>query len=358
MKNKIIRVIFIITLLGTLLGESSAQQPIILWKYQLDAGWIANFSMSPNAEYMVFMVVKGEGKDVDIAVHLLNQKSEPIQIYDNFNEYYETGTLTTIGNTISVSNYGDVAVGAKSGTGPIWKTGKPPRYDGLIYLFDKGGELLWKKRMYDMISYGVAISPDGKYVGISGDNKIYLFNKGGQLLWEKTIGESFSKSLRFMQISDNASITVAYEGEEEKIYVFNKSGQLLYTKECLYAGVRTSPNGEYIVILVPSIPWNKLVILASNDGKVIQNCGFVLKRWHFSISNNKEVVLVQEDDLGNKGIMLIDSNGKRVYYSFEVPRGKPDTGYYVDISSDGQIVALATSCEIHYLKSIKLEKKW
>lgn len=362
MKARIIWILFAILVFASSSGKLSPEHPIISWKYQPGMG-IRLTSLSANKKYIALVVFKTVGND-PIPVYEGIYFLEPNEglIWKNRHDRAAKGGITDI----SVSNFGDVLIGSS-----IFKW---IPYEGFyaayfVELFDKEGRLLWKKKVSDTSIASVSISPDNRFIGLTWDNNIYLFNRMGGLIWGKRIGGEFT-DFNFICISENAFRIAVYESTEKKAYIFNSLGHLLWTKECYSSGgIRLSPNGEYIVIScevtgeLAEILGLKVLLLLDSDGRYIREVDSSRNWYDLSISNNAEVVYVQRDDLGNKGVCLFDSDGRLVgqgwYYKFESPRGEHQIGSpCVDISSDGQVIAVSTGYEIHFLKRVELKKKW
>jgi uncharacterized protein with WD repeat len=140
---------------------------------------------------------------------------------------------------------------------------------GIIYVFDKNGNLL---NTYPFKAYQF-ISPDGNYIAIKKHNKVSFYEMTGKLLWEKQF-ESF-KEIWNIDISENGKyIVICGAGDKNDrttspkfIYIYNKKGEKIWDKTDLvryrtqkiplqeWGVAKISRNGRYIIFFNEDKIW-------------------------------------------------------------------------------------------------------
>ncbi len=119
--------------------------------------------------------------------------------------------------------------------------------NGIIYLFDKSGRLLWKYANPEPFS-SVAISDDGNFiVAGSDDNQTYFFDRRGLLLWRY----SADKKIRCVEISEDGNMLVT-GSDDNNVYFFDNSRRIKrfawkYRFDNSASTVAMSKKGNYIL---------------------------------------------------------------------------------------------------------------
>ena len=119
--------------------------------------------------------------------------------------------------------------------------------NGIVYLFDKSGRLLWKYTNPEPFS-SVAISDDGNFiVAGSDDNQTYFFDRRGLLLWRYAA----DKKIRCVEISEDGSTLVA-GSDDNNVYFFDNSRRIKrfawkYRFDNAASAVAMSKRGNYIL---------------------------------------------------------------------------------------------------------------
>jgi len=344
---------------------SAAQEPVLQWKY--DAGNWFTMSMSPNSQYVVAVAriwPEGNPERGYHEVLLLDHSGRSLwkQKWDEPDD---------IVGGIAVSNSGYVAVASYAGlTGFLRVKGKLESFN-FIYLLDSTGKVLWRKKVEGGVRGDICISPEGDYIAVPIDgNPLCVLDKNGDVVWCKK-AEGYN-SFSVQGVSENGSIIVAHEGNSERAEAFDSGGNRIWSMEnCPTSGrVSVSPNGKWAAVLVKEESeditglFENTFVLLDQRGATVAKGGVAAPNWQdFSVSNDGVIALVEEDDLRNNYVALVDlrssSEKSRVVYRFEIPRGKHSGGLAcVEISADGEVIAVSTPYEIHYLRMKKLEKKW
>jgi tetratricopeptide (TPR) repeat protein len=119
--------------------------------------------------------------------------------------------------------------------------------NGIIYLFDKSGRLLWKYANPEPFS-SVAISDDGNFiVAGSDDNQTYFFDRRGLLLWRY----SADKKIRCVEVSEDGNMLVT-GSDDNNVYFFDNSRRIKrfawkYRFDNSASTVAMSKKGNYIL---------------------------------------------------------------------------------------------------------------
>jgi WD40 repeat protein len=119
--------------------------------------------------------------------------------------------------------------------------------NGIIYLFDKSGRLLWKYANPEPFST-VAITDDGNFiVAGSDDNQTYFFDRRGLLLWRYAA----DKKIRCVEVSEDGSTLVA-GSDDNNVYFFDNSRRIKrfawkYRFDNAVSAVAMSKKGNYIL---------------------------------------------------------------------------------------------------------------
>ncbi len=119
--------------------------------------------------------------------------------------------------------------------------------NGIIYLFDKSGRLLWKYTNPEPFS-SVAISDDGNFiVAGSDDHQTYFFDRRGLLLWRY----SADKKIRCVELSEDGQLLVA-GSDDNNVYFFDNSRRIKrfawkYRFDNSTSAVAMSKKGNYIL---------------------------------------------------------------------------------------------------------------
>jgi hypothetical protein len=119
--------------------------------------------------------------------------------------------------------------------------------NGIIYLFDRSGRLLWKYANPEPFS-SVAISDDGNFiVAGSDDNQTYFFDRRGLLLWRY----SADKKIRCVEISEDGNMLVT-GSDDNNVYFFDNSRRIKrfawkYRFDNSASAVAMSKKGNYIL---------------------------------------------------------------------------------------------------------------
>jgi len=119
--------------------------------------------------------------------------------------------------------------------------------NGIIYLFDKSGRLLWKYTNPEPFS-SVAISDDGNFiVAGSDDHQTYFFDRRGLLLWRY----SSDKKIRCVETSEDGQ-TLVTGSDDNNVYFFDNSRRIKrfawkYRFDNSASAVAMSKKGNYIL---------------------------------------------------------------------------------------------------------------
>jgi outer membrane protein assembly factor BamB/tetratricopeptide (TPR) repeat protein len=119
--------------------------------------------------------------------------------------------------------------------------------NGIIYLFDKSGRLLWKYTNPEPFS-SVAISDDGNFiVAGSDDHQTYFFDRRGLLLWRY----SADKKIRCVEVSEDGQMLVT-GSDDNNVYFFDNSRRIKrfawkYRFDNSTSAVAMSKKGNYIL---------------------------------------------------------------------------------------------------------------
>jgi outer membrane protein assembly factor BamB/tetratricopeptide (TPR) repeat protein len=119
--------------------------------------------------------------------------------------------------------------------------------NGIIYLFDKSGRLLWKYTNPEPFS-SVAISDDGNFiVAGSDDRQTYFFDRRGLLLWRYAA----DKKIRCVEISEDGQMLVT-GSDDNNVYFFDNSRKIKrfawkYRFDNSTSAVAMSKKGNYIL---------------------------------------------------------------------------------------------------------------
>ncbi len=119
--------------------------------------------------------------------------------------------------------------------------------NGIIYLFDKSGRLLWKYTNPEPFS-SVAISDDGNFiVAGSDDRQTYFFDRRGLLLWRYAA----DKKIRCVEISEDGQMLVT-GSDDNNVYFFDNSRRIKrfawkYRFDNSTSAVAMSKKGNYIL---------------------------------------------------------------------------------------------------------------
>jgi WD40 repeat protein len=119
--------------------------------------------------------------------------------------------------------------------------------NGIIYLFDRSGRLLWKYANPEPFS-SVAISDDGNFiVAGSDDNQTYFFDRRGLLLWRY----SADKKIRCVEVSEDGN-TLVTGSDDNNVYFFDNSRRIKrfawkYRFDNSASAVAMSKKGNYIL---------------------------------------------------------------------------------------------------------------
>ncbi len=119
--------------------------------------------------------------------------------------------------------------------------------NGIIYLFDKSGRLLWKYTNPEPFS-SVAISDDGNFIVAGSDDHVtYFFDRRGLLLWRY----SADKKIRCVEISEDGQLLVT-GSDDNNVYFFDNSRRIKrfawkYRFDNSASSVAMSKKGNYIL---------------------------------------------------------------------------------------------------------------
>jgi outer membrane protein assembly factor BamB/tetratricopeptide (TPR) repeat protein len=119
--------------------------------------------------------------------------------------------------------------------------------NGIIYLFDKSGRLLWKYTNPEPFS-SVAISDDGNFiVAGSDDRQTYFFDRRGLLLWRYAA----DKKIRCVEISEDGQLLVT-GSDDNNVYFFDNSRRIKrfawkFRFDNSTSAVAMSKKGNYIL---------------------------------------------------------------------------------------------------------------
>lgn len=253
-----------------------------------------------------------------------------------------------------------------------------------VYLFNREGELLWTYYRDSVNFLEIAISSDGSYIAVSGDNgKVYLFNREGVLLWNY---ESFFSDDADVSISSDGSYIAA--GAITWVDLFNQEGERLWRYNVAWhrvGGVSISSDGLYIAVLQGGLlhflktkPFNYELlwinefaeqkdfrgVSVSSDGSYIAVVSGSFSRtpddkvyffdrtgeliWAYNTSNDVSGVSVSADGSyiaagsGNGTVYLFNQDGKLIW-SYNTNRYLDD----VSISADGSYIAAGVSSQVY-----------
>ncbi len=169
-----------------------------------------------------------------------NETKDGIRGFSQFSpEVVETWRYTIEGYALDM----DISSGAEL----IVIGGVIGENNGIIYLFDKSGRLLWKYTNPEPFS-SVAISDDGNFiVAGSDDRQTYFFDRRGLLLWRYAA----DKKIRCVEISEDGQMLVT-GSDDNNVYFFDNSRRIKrfawkYRFDNSTSAVALSKKGNYIL---------------------------------------------------------------------------------------------------------------
>lgn len=188
-----------------------------------------------------------------------------------------------------------------------------------VYALNDQGNTLWSHNLSHQIS-SIAISSDGMYIAAGGfqiapgpagiyDNGIvYLFNSGGKLLWSLNAGDG--NPVFKVAISSDGSV-VAADGESSVMYIDAATQEVLWSEGTDgYTGVAMSADGSLVVM-----PSQLGSIAAFNaQGALLWSSPIVGSDDNIAISSDGSHVWVGEAESGYNGTLsLFTVQGKLVW---------------------------------------------
>jgi len=347
-----------------------AQDFVPQWNYEAGNSFGA-LSMSPNAQYIAVQVVvwpDGNPNRGYYEVHLLDLNGKAIWK----SKFDEMAYWEILG--VSVSDGGDVVVLSSPGIQGMYVRPKKEWDYCLLTLIDRTGTFILKTKVGECCNGGIAISPDGNYIFLSVDwgKSLLLLDRNGKKVWSD---HDDNAGYSGPAIAQGGNL-IFYNTKTEMVHVWNGQDKKWWTAPCPYSQLcRISPLGQWVATIVESDDqladafkgscenYGNISIYNSH-GHIEVSGGRTCTTHDFAVTDNGMVVDLYSDMQPNVyHVRIFDLSKSDVtplsIYKFETPSGKHSGGSpSLEVSGDGQVVAITTPYTLYYLKAKILEKKW
>lgn len=198
---------------------------------------------------------------------------------------------------------------------------------GMVYFFDKTGNLLWKYDTNDNAALQVSVTFDGSHVVVDTSGGILYLNKDGKLLWSHN---DSSINDHPVKITKDGSLIATKDNQ--KLLVFEKNGTLLWEKtEDNWGAFAFSDDGRFLATSADPSG----IDLLDRNGKLIWKDSVGMHFLSTSLSENGSYIATSAQQWGQDnpgGLFLIDDNARVLWQ-------RPGDGYSA-ISSDGSFIAM------------------
>lgn len=138
---------------------------------------------------------------------------------------------------------------------------------------NKKGKIIWSRELDDSLELeSAAISKNGKFISIGAQRGlVYLFNKSGKELWRKKV-----KGEVQVAITDKGDRIFAMGSSGHILYCYNRKGKLLFSRQ-----INNRNWGTWSLSITPDadrilIGTNSDVILLNGNGQVLKHYDIVL----------------------------------------------------------------------------------
>lgn len=315
---RLFAVAVLLCLLATVAVEASVS---VFWKYPTGAE-VERVCFSADGSYVAALVYRGL---FDADILLLGEGGNLL-----WNKSY-----SALQGDISISISGDassVAILEKD--------------DCNVSLFNREGQILWKKRLLDSPAYGdIEISSDGRYI-IAGDGQsVALFNITGDRIWKQELNASVYQ----VSVSSSGERIAACTNDE--IYFLDDRGMVLWSYKLNMSFfimgeekmIGVSPNGDY---LVAALYGPTSLLCLDGNGRVSWSKENIPRPDSISVSQNR-IALTQF-----YGLVFLNGDGTQ-YSAYS--SGDGDVRFKdVAISADGKFACTGGSdgC-IRFLEILK-----
>ena len=140
----------------------------------------------------------------------------------------------------------------------------------MLFSFDSEGKLRWQHKIPDHVITAGAISADGGRIAIGTvGGMVYLFDNGGNLLWKRTTSEAGPDGFvghNAVAISDDGKLIVVGTAPQNCVLAFNETGTLIW-KYCVDP-IKDNPDFLVGVMNVQISPDKKQIIAAYGDNYI------------------------------------------------------------------------------------------
>lgn len=207
-------------------------------------------------------------------------------------------------------------------------TGAGRYYAGLVYFFDKDGNLLWKYDTNDTAVIQVSMTFDGSHVAVDTSGGILYLDKYGKLLWSHNDASTNDHPVKITR--DGSMIATK---DSQKLRVFDKNGTLLWedTEGDSGGAFTFSDDGKF---LATSADPSGMDLLDRNGKQIWKDeVGMHFISTSFSKDGSYIVSSAQQWGADNSGGLFLFDNNARVLWQ------RPGDGYSA-ISSDGSYIVM------------------
>jgi len=331
----------------------------IAWRHNPNAQ-IYCLDVSENLDYVVFASHELRQPDSPNREITLLTKSGQVMRKSRLNRN-DWGALsktlvTNSGNIIALATTLSMKLGDRWGS------------QSQILSISTGGDLLWSKRLDDILVDDISITSDGNLIGFTHGNVISLLDENGSKIWTHSYGTEDEYSFAKIEISNDGTLIVVYETHNQKIQAFDRGGEGQWSIECPeFNGFRMNKRTRTTGILSrdrKDIVGFLTTKLFDSQGGSVAAIGYAAKNWHdFAISDKNEACITQKDDLGHYGLVYFspssNSRDKPSWvHEFEPPSGFQHSYPDVRIGDNGETIILSDGFEVVSFKKKQLEKKW
>ena|GEM_PF-2414673 len=201
-------------------------------------------------------------------------------------------------------------------------------YAGLVYFFDKDGNILWKYNTNDTAVIQVSMTFDGSHVAVDTSGGILYLDKYGKLLWSHNDASTNDHSVKITR--DGSMIATK---DYTKLRVFDSNGTLLWeTTEGDSGGAFAfSYDGKFLATSADPSG----IDLLDRNGKQIWKDEVGMHFISTSFSENGSYIASSAQRWGEEnagGLFLFDNNARILWQ-------RPGDGFSA-ISSDGSYIVM------------------
>ncbi|MGI0087869.1 MAG: PQQ-binding-like beta-propeller repeat protein [Nitrosotalea sp.] len=201
-------------------------------------------------------------------------------------------------------------------------------YDGIVYFFDRTGNLLWKYDTNDSAALEVKMSFDGSRLAVDTSQGMLYLDKDGKLLWSHNDTSTNDHPVR---ITKDGSLVATKD--YDKLRVFDSNGTLFWESIEGYSGgaFTFSDDGKFLVTSADPSG----IDLFDRKGNHIWRDEAGMHFISASISENDSYIEASAQGWGQEnsgGLFLFDNNARVLWQ-------RPGDGISA-ISSDGSYIAM------------------